>query len=308
MTIFDMELMQDFSEIVRYEQAGIPLYIHTTDLSVFPDMCAPCHWHDDLEWIHIVKGKMCYYINGKRIVLNENDCLMVNARQMHYGYSYQKQDCHFSCILFHPSLFCGNKILMQRLITPVLENPGLEYLHFDSTHKWGVEPAEFLKQIVHLKETAPAAYELETIATMNTLWSRLLQCGAFTAENNSNAIHSDLDIQKEMVSFIYQHFGEKISLDEIAAAGHVSRSKCCHIFKQYLQHSPVSFLNSYRLKVSCSLLSNTQKNITEIAFACGFNNLSYFSKTFLECYGCTPREYRNTAQQPSNAVNASVIG
>ena len=41
MTIFDMELMQDFSEIVRYEQAGIPLYIHTTDLSVFPDMCAP---------------------------------------------------------------------------------------------------------------------------------------------------------------------------------------------------------------------------------------------------------------------------
>ena len=296
MNLFDIELMQDSSEVVRYEQTGLPLYIHTTDLSVFPGMCAPCHWHDDIEWIHILTGKMCYYINGKQIVLNENDCLMVNARQMHYGYSYAKQDCHFSCILFHPSLFGSNKILTQKLIAPILENPNLEYLHFDSKQNWGLEPAEFLKQIVHLKKTSPVAYELEAIAIMHTLWSRLHQCGAFASANKGNTIYNDLDIQKDMVSFIYRHFSEKISLDEIAASGHVSRSKCCHIFKQYLQQSPVDFLNSYRLKVSCSLLSNTEKSITEIAFICGFNNLSYFSKTFLNCYGCTPREYRRTQQ------------
>ena len=42
----------------------------------------------------------------------------------------------------------------------------------------------------------------------------------------------------------------------------------------------MDFLNAYRLKVSCNLLDATDKSITEIAFACGFNHLSYFSKTF----------------------------
>ncbi|MFQ6951908.1 helix-turn-helix transcriptional regulator [Blautia wexlerae] len=69
-------------------------------------------------------------------------------------------------------------------------------------------------------------------------------------------------------------------------------SKCCQIFKHYMQQSPVDFLNAYRLKISCQLLCTTRKSITEIAMLCGFNHLSYFSKYFMECYGCTPREYR----------------
>ncbi|MCI8847191.1 MAG: cupin domain-containing protein [Lachnospiraceae bacterium] len=36
-------------------------------------MSAPCHWHDGIEWIYIISGKICYYINGKRILLNENE-------------------------------------------------------------------------------------------------------------------------------------------------------------------------------------------------------------------------------------------
>ena len=59
-----------------------------------------------------------------------------------------------------------------------------------------------------------------------------------------------------------------------------------------MQQSPVEFLNAYRLKISCQLLCTTRKSITEIAMLCGFNHLSYFSKYFMECYGCTPREYR----------------
>ena len=69
----NIERMQDFSEVVHYENPDIPLYIRTSNLSIYPDMSAPCHWHDDIEWIHIVKGCMCYYINGKHLMLYEND-------------------------------------------------------------------------------------------------------------------------------------------------------------------------------------------------------------------------------------------
>lgn len=288
-----IELMQDFSEIVHYEHTGIPLYIRTADLAVYPGMSAPCHWHDDIEWIYIISGKMCYYINGKRILLNENDSLMVNARQMHYGYSYKEQDCHFLRILFHPSLFGSNKTLLQKYVTPVIENDDFEYLHFHSSQTRGKKTAEYLEQIRCLKAEAANAYEMQAIAVIFQLWSSLLQCRELTIPNNKSDSNSDLEIQKNMVSFIYQHYAEQISLNEIAASGNVSRSKCCLIFKHYMQQSPVDFLNTFRLKTSCSLLRNTEKTITEIAFSCGFNHLSYFSKLFIENFGCTPREYRN---------------
>lgn len=292
--MIETELMQDFSEIVPYEHKDVPLYIRTSDLSVYPDMSAPCHWHEDIEWIHIIKGNMCYDINGQRILLHENDSLMVNARQMHYGYSFQKQDCRFSCILFHPSLFCHNQALLQKYVTPVLKNCDLEYIHFQA----GKDPevSDFLTEIVRLKEGARDGYELEAVAVMHTLWSRLWQLKQLKPGTNERDLHDDLNIQKDMVSFLYQHYSEKITLDEIAAAGNVSRSKCCRIFKHYLQQSPIDFLNAYRLKVSCRLLTSTDKSITDIALACGFNHLSYFSKYFYQSYACTPREYRKKSR------------
>jgi len=288
----NIERMQDFSEVVHYENPDIPLYIRTSNLSIYPDMSAPCHWHDDIEWIHILKGCMCYYINGKHLMLYENDSLMVNARQMHYGYSYEKQDCFYLCILFHPSLFGNNQTLLQKYVTPIIKNDSLEYLYFDSNEEEGKKISKLLTQIVWLKEQSQDGYEMEVIALMQILWAKLLQSKKLLPMEDGQQMKDDLKLHKDMISFLYQHYNEKITLEEIAAAGHISRSKCCRIFKHYLQQSPISFLNTYRLKVSCNLLDSTDKSITEIAFACGFNHLSYFSKNFYNHYGCTPREYR----------------
>lgn len=297
-----IELMQDLSEIIHYERAKVPLYIRTADLAVYPDMSAPCHWHEDIEWIHILEGTMRYDINGKRLLLKEGDSLMVNTRQMHFGYSNKRQDCHFACILFHPSLFWNNQALLKKYVAPVLKNCDLEYLHFSSGQKTGQEVSEFLMQIIRLKEASADGYELEAIALMNTLWCRLYQKGELRPGPEGQEINEDLKTQKDMVSFLYQNYPEKITLDEIAAAGNVSRSKCCRIFKHYLQQSPIDFLNAYRLKVSCHLLDTTDKSITEIALACGFNHLSYYSKYFYQSFGCTPREYRKGNPTPDKSA------
>lgn len=292
LSLIKTELMPDSSEVIPYDRAGIPLYIRAAHLSSYYDMCAPCHWHDDIEWIYIINGKMRYYVNGKRITLNEGDSLMVNARQMHYGYACEQQDCYFVCILFHPSLFGNNQILYEQYFAPFLENNIPEYLHFYSEDANGRKTAGELQRIVELKEQKPAAYELQITGIMLQLWGFLIQNELLAVSGHTEESNQDLAVQKDMVSFIYQHYPEKISLNDIATAGHVGRSKCCQIFKHYMQQSPVDFLNAYRLKISCQLLCTTRKSITEIAMLCGFNHLSYFSKYFMECYGCTPREYR----------------
>jgi len=99
----------------------------------------------------------------------------------------------------------------------------------------------------------------------NNLFFILQHKKLFYKNDNINT-QNNLETQKNMVSFIYQHYSEKILLDDIAASGYVSRSKCCIIFKHYLHQSPIDFLNSYRLKVSCNMLKNTKKVLQKLPF------------------------------------------
>lgn len=288
----ESSLMPDASEIIQYDTIGIPLYIRTDNLATYPDKRALCHWHEDIEFIHIQKGNMYYRINGSRVLLQENDCIMVNARQMHYGYSFQNQDCAFSCVLFHPQLFSGNQLLIQKYILPLTCNSNLEFIHFDQQNPLHQDVADSLGQIVELKKQARSGYEMAIIGIVNLLWSRLVQTAVITAPEPADHSGTDLSLQRDMVSYIYQHYTDRITLADIAAAGNVSRSKCCAIFKYFLQQSPIDFLNHYRLKVSCNLLKKQELNVTQVAIACGFNHLSYYSKLFYRNFGCTPSEYR----------------
>ena len=287
-------VMQDASEIISYDRDGIPLSVKERHLSWYPDRKALYHWHTDLEFLRISEGTMAYRINRKRITLNQGDCLFINSRQMHCGCSANQDDCIFTCLLFHPCLFPGNEAMNQQYVQPVLTNPSLEYLHFQAGSPAGSMVSQVLDRILQIKKDGSPSYEMEAIGAITALWGSLLKiCPMLPSGHLEPLGPSDLIIQRNMVSYIYQHFYEKISLADIVAAGHVSRNKCCAVFQRYLQQSPVDFLIAYRLKMSCGLLQTTQKPITEIALSCGFNHPSYYSKAFREHFGCTPREYRN---------------
>ena len=245
------KIMRDASEIVRYDEVGIPLSIREGLLSAYPNHRALCHWHEDIEWVYIRSGQMNYYMNGKRVLLNTGEALMVNSRQMHYGYSENGQDCDFIRILCHPKIFITNSVLYQSYIAPVLSNPSLEYLHLKPEFPEDAEALQLLPEILRIKKEHPAAYEIEAAALLSLLWCRLLRSHPMMPnEAAAKPKEPDLLVQRDMVSYIYSHYSESINLDEIAAAGKVCRNKCCQIFRRYLNQSPIDFLNHYRLEVS----------------------------------------------------------
>lgn len=296
------KIMRDASEIVRYDEVGIPLSIREGLLSAYPNHRALCHWHEDIEWVYIRSGQMNYYMNGKRVLLNTGEALMVNSRQMHYGYSENGQDCDFIRILCYPKIFITNSVLYQSYIAPVLSNPSLEYLHLKPEFPEDAEALQLLPEILRIKKEHPAAYEIEAAALLSLLWCRLLRSHPMMPnEAAAKPKEPDLLVQRDMVSYIYSHYSESINLDEIAAAGKVCRNKCCQIFRRYLNQSPIDFLNHYRLEVSCHLLNNTKLSIAEICTACGFNHQSYYSKIFLRTYSCSPRDFRKRTEEKTSA-------
>ena len=302
------DLMKDASEIVLYDSAGIPLYVKSDSLSEYPGMRALCHWHDDLEFIRIREGEMYYRIGSRTVLLKEGDCLIVNSRQMHYGYSRSREECRFLCILVHPGFFSASQALYDRYLRPFIKNEQVSFLYFpsgtessmsDSTGMSG-EISLLLEQAAQLREKQSPGYELEIIGLMHLLLGRLISQGILcpAADSGSALSRPDTDAaaQRAMVSYIFQNYSGRITLDDIAAAGNVSRSKCCRIFRDRLQQTPIDFLNQYRLQVSRRLLLEDGLSVTEAATACGFGHLSYFSKLFRESFGCTPKECRKSAQ------------
>lgn len=169
-------------------------------------------------------------------------CIIVNSTQMHFGYANKKQDCLFICILFHPSLLHFNTHLYERYVKPFIECSALEYIHYDSASLEGKTISKHLLDIFSLKEQALPAYEYEVLEHFIAIWKIVyIQFQSQINQENENS-DTDIAIQKRMVSHIYQHYGEPITLEDIASSVHVSKSKCCIIFRKYLQQSPIDFL------------------------------------------------------------------
>lgn len=284
----NVKINRDSSEIISYDEDGVPIYIREGYLSVYPNYRALCHWHEDIEFIYILDGCMDYYINGKSVLLKEGDSIAVNSGRLHYGYSKLKKECHFYCFLLHPSLITTNKKLVPKYISSVTANNSADYILFSPDDN----AAEILQSLYNLKRNPSPSYELDVIGLFHVLWNKIYRKIISESNNPENAAGFELISQRKMVSFIYQNYSNNIFLDDIAAAGNVCRSKCCQIFKKYVGQSPMEFVNSYRLERSQHLLLNTSLTVTDICTACGFNHLSYFSRQFQMKYGCTPRDYR----------------
>ena len=78
----------------------------------------------------------------------------------------------------------------------------------------------------------------------------------------------------------------------MAAAAAVSRSGLLRKLKQTMGVTPQELLSEARVKHACQLLRSTEKNVSEIAYACGFTDPKYFSRSFKQSTGLSPLEFR----------------
>ena len=90
---------------------------------------------------------------------------------------------------------------------------------------------------------------------------------------------------KAVFSYIESHYGEKISLEDLAGTIHMNRNYFCRFFKEKAGKTPFSYLNEYRVNQAASQLLSTRLPITEIALNAGFENMSYFIRQFRRCKG-----------------------
>lgn len=277
----------DESERVAYNRNEYPAYICRDRLSHYPNYSAASHWHEDPEWITVLSGHMLYNVNGTVFDITEGNGIFVNSRQFHHGYSADRSECEFICIVFHPLLLCANEYVANRYVRPVIEHGGQPCMPLQHAVLWQRQAMDILMEICRYggEEDFLTVQKL-----LFDLWIPLYRHFP-TDGNRPLRPNRQLAAVKQMVSFIQAHYREALSLQQIAAAGNVCKSGCSALFSKYLSQPPVAYLNEYRLSRSLELLLHTDMSILEISYEVGFHHASYFSEIFKKCYHCTPREY-----------------
>ena len=97
---------------------------------------------------------------------------------------------------------------------------------------------------------------------------------------------------RKVQEYINAHYSEEIRLEDCAAMVGMSPSAFSRFFKQHTGRTLMDYIIDIRLGNAARLLVDTSEGISEISFACGFNNLSNFNRAFKARRGYTPRDFR----------------
>jgi len=287
-----LTLRDDGSAVINYNFEDFSLYNAEMKMSDFPNFSVVSHWHDDVEFLVVTSGHIQFNINGTIVRMEPGQGIFVNSRSFHNHYSLNKSECDYFTVIFHPMLLCSSPLIEHSFVTPFITSRSVPYITLHPNVEWENETLELLHSINRLSKNEAAPLMLQSFVYQ--IWTKLYDnvFHKYVVPQTGAKKEQKLIVLKSMIAYIKQNYQEKLTLDDIAKFGCMSKSGCLALFKRYQKESPVDFLISYRLKVGAQLLAETNSSITAIAYQVGFSSTSYFSSRFRKQYDCTPLEYR----------------
>ncbi|MDT3365689.1 MAG: AraC family transcriptional regulator [Bacteroidota bacterium] len=254
----------------------------------------PIHSHDDFELNFIQNGKGVRRIVGDSVeeIGDYELTLVVGSGLVHVWEqgNCTSPDIREITIQFSQELFLGNM---------------LDRRQFDSI-KAMFERAT-LGVTFSLQAIMKVYNIIDSIATMNDHFEQFLSfmkmlyilsndTGARTLSSSSFAEAEIADTDSRRIrkvrEHIDKHYAEDLRLDDVAAIAGMSPSAFSRFFKQHTDRNFVDYMIDVRLGHAARMLVDSTTGISEICYACGFNNLSNFNRTFKARRGYTPRDFR----------------
>lgn len=117
----------------------------------------------------------------------------------------------------------------------------------------------------------------------------------YVASQGYTSMHSrktDSSRMDKIYTFVLENYHRDISVQEVADIIHFAKGSFCRYFKQRTGKTFMDFLIEVRIGNACKLLMENEMNVNEIAYACGYNNISNFFHQFKALKGCSPSRYQ----------------
>ncbi len=283
----------DGSELINYNDASFPSYIHDGYVYGGCTWEKVTHFHKDIELLSVHSSCMGYCVNGTNIFLEEGDTIFVNSDQLHYSYAIPPHEGRYVIAVMHPRILCSNYAVEAKAVLPVISNKKIPYIHFRN----GDRDAAAIQELMLYLHRQALGNEFLITKTFFELWeiimTRFNETGDFSADEYVNKdMHNE--VLKAMMNYVDKNYMNNITLNEIASAGGVSRSLCNTIFTKFTQMTPIEYIMHFRTRKVADLLQEGDLSMTQIAERTGFSSASYMTETFKKFYKFSPREYKKS--------------
>lgn len=279
-------------ELIEHGSSAFPMACYYDDLN---ENEVPWHWHEELEIGILLEGEACLCAGNEKYTLHPGEGFFINTGILHGIWDQTSSPCLLRSIVFHPRLVGGNmdSIFFQNYVQPLLENSSSKSLILTPSIPWQKAALEAFSNTWQHCIEEPAGYEFKVRNELSEFIFLLQDHLTSTVPPVSKKTICDGKRIKEMLRFIHDHISEPLTITQIANTVSISESECLRCFKSTIRTTPIQYVRQYRIQRACQLLKSTQIPITEIALMCGFQDLSYFTKTFKESKNVTPTQFRS---------------
>ena len=283
-------------EQISHEATEFPVAYYHDELGQLPNWTGPIHWHPDFEIATAARNVLDYQVGQQHITLEAGDSIFINGNVLHRvrQVSGEKPDPVPIIVFSGAAVAPEHSAMYQKYILPIAQCDSLPFVVFRQNESAHREVLRLTQETYRCLSQHPPCYEMEVQRNLSRILEYLfLNLNCFPKFDAFRVQMKNQIRLQQMLTFIYEHYGETITLKEIANAAHISRSEAGRCFQTYLGCSPIEALIQYRLQTARRLLCEKTQTLQKISAACGFNSVNYFSRQFKKVYGVTPGQNRN---------------
>lgn len=257
------------------------------------DFDFPLHYHEELELNFIHNAKGARRVVGDHIgEIDDLELVLVGSNLPHVWQTHKTKSRKITevTIQFHKDLFDEKFLRRNQLsfIRTMLERSAKGILFSKTTAQ------QLMPRLLLLGQKQGFDSVLELISILHDLSvSRNMHTLSDSTFSNAELSYNSRRIDTAL-EFMNQNFHRNITLSEVSKLVNMTDVSFSRFFKSKTGINFIDSLLELRLGQASRLLIDTTDSISEVAYDCGFNNISNFNRLFKKKKGCTPKEFRES--------------
>ena len=252
----------------------------------------PEHTHDYVEFVYMCQGSTKHIVNGTTITLHQGELLMLGQNARQEIYPAGKNDIAVNFIV-RPNFFSGvlaflgdeETPLRRFILSCITGESETGYLYFKVADVLPVQ--NLVENLLWILITQPSNKRGIYHLTMGLLFVELLEC-----TDTLQFSYEDQSVIMKVLRYVEDNYREG-TLREIAGMVHYEYPTLSRLIKKKTGRSFTQLMQEKRLAQAAWFLLNTEERIDDIAYMVGYENMTHFHKLFTQCYGKSPKHYRD---------------
>jgi len=258
--------------MILYQKANSSVS-YNNDIRVYENFEYIPHLHRDFELVYVLSGEVRAFVEEREFTLREGEMLLVLSNLIH---SYVCESANRAAV----HVFSADNVPS---FARAVSGKYCEYPVF----RCDPDVADYYKRCcIEKEERSPYALKSYLYAV----------CAQFTAKCSiAERAEEKSDILHRMLAFVSEHFEENVTLSRMASELGYEAHYLSRVFSRAVGINIKNYINLYRVDMAKNLLVSTNRSVTDIALACGFQSIRNFNRVFLSETGVTPQDYRKNS-------------